>query len=69
MLLNFRIYSRDLHNLLTITFRRINWVVTRIQRNFNYDANYTNKVFYIYLYVLFYFNNMYYFRIMLQKVF
>ncbi|XP_060835591.1 E3 ubiquitin-protein ligase HERC2 isoform X3 [Rhopalosiphum padi] len=38
-----KIYNRHLHNLLTITLRRLNWVVSRIQNNFNYDVIRSNK--------------------------
>lgn len=51
----FRIYSRHLHNLLTITLRRLNWVVSRIQNNFNYDTNYINEVFNYILYISYYY--------------
>lgn len=68
----FRIYSRHLHNLLAVTLHRLNWVVSRIQSNLNYKVDNSNKVFYYNIYFLFVdyvYYNLYYFRIMLQKVF
>jgi len=41
----FRIYSRHLHNLLAVTLHRLNWVVSRIQSNLNYEVSHSNKVF------------------------
>lgn len=48
----FRIYSSHLHNLLTVTLRRLNWIVLKIQSNLNYEANQSNKVFYYNIFYL-----------------